>query len=474
MNIKHMKKTFLILALSAVSMNAFAEANPANDSIQNNLFPELNKEGLEVIDLASAQLNGQNNLKATLEPKVPGTDLSDYKAKLADLFYTLTGQNSTALVQQGNSEETIKLFDDVKNAYEAFESVAKTTELAPESQNIVDNALASIMPRYEKLVHDYNTAYLAEAHKQGKDEDLVNALKQSAIEHGFTMLNQDAQVLLSQYNLGGISVFNWDMPKNAGFYARTYGFKRKNNDASPLHNDYHAYGVEAGYAHSLTLDNGAWLIGASLLMDDGRLSMDKGLANTKIRSYSGKIFSRYDYTRGSFVGLTLDAKRYQEKNLPLGLDQHRNLLSVSLEGGHEFRMNSLFMTPEFKFTWARLSKMQYVNPLGMSVTSEAITSKLARVGVVIGLNTPNTKVWGSAHIAHEFAGEELGKATLSNKDNGYTASHVIKNKGTWSELAIGGDVNLSSNVSMGAKLGVELGGKHKTNPNAMLNVRFAF
>ncbi len=262
-----------------------------------------------------------------------------------------------------------------------------------------------------------------------------------------------------------------------GIWARTYGGKTtyEGNNIN-IKNNYWA--GQLGY--DKTLANG-WSAGVAFDYQDG--SADYLLDGTGDNNlYALGFYATKEYEDNSYLDLSAkfgkvknEYKVYNEISQRLTGDYSANAYSLSAQYGKRFTQeNGSYIEPQAELTWSRVNGDDYNAYRGkdvMSIHQEAFDSMVGRIGVKAGKEMENSNIYAMLNLAHEFAGDV--ETTYFAKDGGLKSTKSDLSD-TWSELTLGGSVNLSEYSTLYADVTTGLSGDFQHDWAANVGVKFLF
>ena len=262
-----------------------------------------------------------------------------------------------------------------------------------------------------------------------------------------------------------------------GIWARTYGGKTEyDGNNVNIKNSYWA--GQLGY--DKTLADG-WSAGVAFDYQDG--SADYLLGGTGDNSlYALGFYATKEYDDNSYLDLSAkvgkvknDFKVYNEIGQRLDGDYSANAYSLSAQYGKRFtQKDGSYIEPQAEFTWARVDGKDY-NAYSdgdvMHINQEAFNSMVGRIGVKAGKEMANSNIYAMLSLAHEFSGNI---ETTYNANDGGLKSTDYRLRDTWSELTLGGSVNLSEYSTLYADVTTSLSGDFQHDWEANVGVKFLF
>lgn len=223
-------------------------------------------------------------------------------------------------------------------------------------------------------------------------------------------------------------------PEGIGSWVRLYGSEQ-------------AYGgievKNASVQVGADVDVGAgWKVGAAFNYTDGTADIANGSADSK--AYGIAAYGTWMDANGQFVDLIAKYSKldtdYEVKGVDGSFDN--NAWSVSAEYGWHFKLaEAAFVEPQAELTYGQVIGDDAVNGEGVRLEQEDFESLIGRVGVRAGFFFPDNKgvVYARASVLHDFKGEAETVAKL----NGQSVTLKDDLGGTWGELGIGANFNLT-------------------------------
>ena len=262
-----------------------------------------------------------------------------------------------------------------------------------------------------------------------------------------------------------------------GIWARTYGGKTEyDGNNVNIKNSYWA--GQLGY--DKTLADG-WSAGVAFDYQDG--SADYLLGGTGDNSlYALGFYATKEYDDNSYLDLSAkvgkvknDFKVYNEIGQRLDGDYSANAYSLSAQYGKRFtQKDGSYIEPQAELTWSRVNGQDYDAHSGkevMNIHQEAFDSMVGRIGVKAGKEMTNSNIYAMISLAHEFSGDI--ETSYFAKDGGLKSTTYDLGD-TWSELTLGGSVNLSEYSTLYADVTTGLTGDFKHDWEANVGVKFLF
>ena len=262
-----------------------------------------------------------------------------------------------------------------------------------------------------------------------------------------------------------------------GIWARTYGGKTEyDTNKIDIKNSYWA--GQLGYDKALA---NCWSAGVAFDYQDG--SADYLLGGTGDNSlYALGFYATKKYDDNSYLDLSAkigkvknDFKVYNEIGQRLDGDYSANAYSLSAQYGKRFtQKDGSYIEPQAELTWSRVNGQDYDAHSGkevMNIHQEAFDSMVGRIGVKAGKEMTNSNIYAMISLAHEFSGDI--ETSYFAKDGGLKSTTYDLGD-TWSELTLGGSVNLSEYSTLYADVTTGLAGDFKHDWEANVGVKFLF
>ena len=258
--------------------------------------------------------------------------------------------------------------------------------------------------------------------------------------------------LLSMHGVTSLAAFQWrhDMndltkrmgelrtsPEGIGTWARIYGSEQEHSGATAKNHSVQI-GLDAGIG-------AGWKTGVAFTYTDGSTELTNGDADNK--SWGLGVYGSWMAENGAFVDLIGKYSRmstdYQISGMDAGFDN--NALSVSAEFGWHLKLSEVgFVEPQLEVTCGRIFGDDYTAANGVRVEQDDFDSLIGRAGVRAGFYFPEKRgvVYARGSVLHDFQGETGARASLVSDSSVYERLEDDLG-GTWYELGIGGNFNLT-------------------------------
>lgn len=256
---------------------------------------------------------------------------------------------------------------------------------------------------------------------------------------------------------------------NNGAWARIYNGKDEYG-SQDVENKY--YGVQVGYDHRLEGTN--WIIGGAFSYARGDSTFSTGEGDNHNFTFTG--YGTWLADNGLFVDVTGKIGRLSND---ITIDHYTsdydtNAVSVTAEAGWRFALNDIFyVEPQAEMMYGHIMNADYRTQTYKADT-EAVDMWVGRLGFQTGLTCPEKKggVYFRASVLHDFDGDAETKFT--GLQSGQTRKVLDELGGTWYEMGIGANYNVTDNTYLYADFQYANGGEIVTPWRWNLGVRVNF
>ena len=255
-----------------------------------------------------------------------------------------------------------------------------------------------------------------------------------------------------------------------GLWARAYN-SRSDFGARNVTSKYTA--IQVGYDRQIT--NRFWL-GGAFSYTDGDHELAAGSADNSLAAFT--LYGTWMHESGLFVDVTGKYGRIDnEFDISIGGelsegDYDTDAWGLSVQAGWRWQPNQFFVEPQVELMYGRMSSVDYTTSTGMHVEHDAVDSLIGRAGVRVGVDYPDNRgrVYLRASVLHDWQGE--ADYTFTKEDAFRSETDDLS--GTWYEVGIGANFNVTDNLHFIGDLQTSHGGEVDTDYRINFVARYSF
>ncbi len=317
------------------------------------------------------------------------------------------------------------------------------------------------------------------------EEGAINGAITETVVNGQSQgVEQAENTKLSAFgSVAALSAFQWrhDMndltkrmgelrtsPEGIGTWARLYGSEQE-------------YGALQAKNTSIQVGSDVdvgmgWKVGAAFSYTDGNATYADGDADNK--AYGLGIYGTWMAENGQFVDLIAKYSRLDTDFALNGMNGgfDNNAYSVSAEYGWHLKLGEYaFVEPQAELTYGQVLGDTFTTGNGVKVEQDDFDAFIGRIGVRGGFHFPDNKgvVYVRASVLHDFEGESTAVASLVSDSN--VSKGIYEDLGgTWYEVGVGANFNVTDNTYTYVDLEKTSGGEVKENWRWNVGLRHTF
>lgn len=257
-----------------------------------------------------------------------------------------------------------------------------------------------------------------------------------------------------------------------GAWARVYGGRLKGDSFT---DNYQTY--QLGYDVALPAGDGktsGWSGGAALEYTKGNIGYGVGSGENKMSALA--LYGTRHNKSGDNVDVILKHGRIKGDIETYGIgansgDYDTNATSLSVEYNKRLEQKSnTFIEPQLQLTLTHINGSDFTTDRDITVHSDGINSAIGRLGLAVGKQYRGGDVYFKTSLLHEFGGSSNLLLTSTGESYGESKQYG----GTWCELALGGNVNLSKDNDLYFDVTRSFGGDFQKQWQVNAGLRWSF
>ncbi len=258
-------------------------------------------------------------------------------------------------------------------------------------------------------------------------------------------------------------------PGKIGGWARIYGSEQEYGAQNVTNK---STSVQVGGDFSVTSD---WKVGAAFTYTDGSGTYTNGTGDSE--SYGIAAYATWmPADSGLFVdGIVKYARLSNDFSFGnMKGSNDNNAFSASIETGWHFKLNDVaFVEPQVEVTYGSVIGDTFTASNNVTVDQDDFSSLIGRAGLRAGFYFPNNKgtIYARASVLHDFDGDMKTIASKADITPEVTSEDL---GGTWYEMGIGANFNITDNTYVYVDLERNNAGKVVENWRWNVGLRTAF
>ena len=257
-------------------------------------------------------------------------------------------------------------------------------------------------------------------------------------------------------------------PEGIGTWARLYGSEQEYGSLQAKNTS-----IQVGSDVDVGM---GWKVGAAFSYTDGNATYADGDADNK--AYGLGIYGTWMAENGQFVDLIAKYSRLDTDFALNGMNGgfENNAYSVSAEYGWHLKLGQYaFVEPQAELTYGQVLGDTFTTANGVKVEQDDFDAFIGRIGVRGGFHFPDNKgvVYVRASVLHDFEGESTAVASLIN-DSSVRKGINEDLGGTWYEVGVGANFNVTDNTYTYVDLEKTSGGEVKENWRWNVGMRYVW
>lgn len=143
-----------------------------------------------------------------------------------------------------------------------------------------------------------------------------------------------------------------------------------------------------------------------------------------------------------------------------------------MQAGWRWQPNDFFVEPQVELMYGRMSSADYTTSTGMHVDHDAVDTLIGRAGIRVGVDYPENRgrIYLRASVLHDWQGE--ADYSFTKGDAYRTETDDLS--GTWYEVGVGANFNVTDNFHLIGDLQTSHGGEVDTDYRINFVARYSF
>ena len=319
--------------------------------------------------------------------------------------------------------------------------------------------------------------YKSEISNEGGSKWYLESIKREVTQDAASVL-QTANSLYSGWMLGSDNLEGRlgelrQIDTEHGLWARINRGKMR---GEAFKNNYQTYqiGYDAAFKDGAGSSVNDWIGGVAFEYAKG--SIGYGIGSGENKTAAVLLYGTRHSQAGDKVDIVLKHGQIKSEFDTFGFaadsGNYKNRASLfSVEYGKRLqRPDGSYLEPQAQLTLGHINGDSYVTDMGIDVATAGINSAVGRLGLELGKKYSSGSAWVKVSALHEFDGKT--ETSLHIDDENFTEWQNYS--GTWCELALGGNVNLSKDNELYFDVARSFGGDFQKQWQLNAGLRWSF